>query len=229
MASDGREGHRPASRRPTAASRTSSVPRPPRPRWRRRPSGNAPRTVKSNPDSPQLPVRVRALVDGKLVYMAVPRLAERDPFFVLDPARLADPPRQAATIKRASRSARTVAARGDGTGRPRRHRMRRRRRRRRAARQGRRLQRSRARARSAARDSSTPARSWSRRCTTCRCRPAGVIPTTRHDIHVDLIVTPTRICAAEARPRASATEARLDSCSPTRRSPRFRCSACSGP
>jgi 5-formyltetrahydrofolate cyclo-ligase len=66
-------------------------------------------TVKSNPDSPQLPVRVHALNDGKLLYMAVPRLAERDPFFVLDPARLADPPRKAASIKGASRSARTVA------------------------------------------------------------------------------------------------------------------------
>src|SRR4051794_7514998 len=41
-------------------------------------------TVKANPDSPQLPVRVRALDDGKLLYMAVPRLAERDPFFMLD-------------------------------------------------------------------------------------------------------------------------------------------------
>jgi 5-formyltetrahydrofolate cyclo-ligase len=65
-------------------------------------------TIKSNPDSPQLPVRVRALQDGKLLYMAVPRLAERDPFFVLDPARLADPPRHAASIKGAARSARTV-------------------------------------------------------------------------------------------------------------------------
>jgi 5-formyltetrahydrofolate cyclo-ligase len=65
-------------------------------------------TVKSNPDSPQLPVRVRALEDGKLLYMAVPRLAERDPFFVLDPDTLADPPRQAASIKGAGRSARTV-------------------------------------------------------------------------------------------------------------------------
>ena len=46
----------------------------------------AARTVKSNPDSPQLPVRVRALEDGKLLYMAVPRLAGADPFFVLDPA-----------------------------------------------------------------------------------------------------------------------------------------------
>jgi 5-formyltetrahydrofolate cyclo-ligase len=66
-------------------------------------------TIKSNPDSPQLPVRVRALVDGKLLYMAVPRLAEADPFFVLDPERLADTPRRAASIKGAGRSARTVS------------------------------------------------------------------------------------------------------------------------
>jgi 5-formyltetrahydrofolate cyclo-ligase len=65
-------------------------------------------TVKANPDSPQWPVRARALEDGKLVYMAVPRLAEAAPFFVLDPARLADPPRQASSIKGASRSAQTV-------------------------------------------------------------------------------------------------------------------------
>ena len=66
-------------------------------------------TVKSNPDAPQLPVRVRALRDGKLLYMAVPRLADEDPFFVLDPGALNDPPHKAATIKGASRSARTVA------------------------------------------------------------------------------------------------------------------------
>ena len=47
-------------------------------------------TVKSNPDSPQWPVRTRALQDGKVVYMAVPRLAEADPFFLLDPEHLAD-------------------------------------------------------------------------------------------------------------------------------------------
>jgi 5-formyltetrahydrofolate cyclo-ligase len=66
-------------------------------------------TLKANPDSPQWPVRTRALVDGKLVYMAVPRLAEADPFFLLDPARLTDGPRAASSIKGASRSARTVA------------------------------------------------------------------------------------------------------------------------
>ena len=65
-------------------------------------------TIKANPDAPQLPVRIRALQDGKLLYMAVPRLAGRDPFYVLDPARLTDPPRKAATIKGAARSARTV-------------------------------------------------------------------------------------------------------------------------
>jgi 5-formyltetrahydrofolate cyclo-ligase len=69
----------------------------------------AARTVKSNPDSPQLPVRVRALEDGKFVYMAVPRLAQADPFFVLDPENLADAPARAASIKHAARSARTVA------------------------------------------------------------------------------------------------------------------------
>jgi 5-formyltetrahydrofolate cyclo-ligase len=69
----------------------------------------AARTIKANPDSPQLPVRVQALRDGKLLYMAVPRLAGDDPFFVLDPEELADPPRKAASIKGAARSARTVS------------------------------------------------------------------------------------------------------------------------
>ncbi|GAA5134342.1 5-formyltetrahydrofolate cyclo-ligase [Pseudonocardia adelaidensis] len=66
-------------------------------------------TVKANPDSAQLPVRQRALEDGKTVYMAVPRLAEPDPFFLLDPEHLADPPRRAASIAGATRSARRVA------------------------------------------------------------------------------------------------------------------------
>jgi 5-formyltetrahydrofolate cyclo-ligase len=67
------------------------------------------RTVKANPDSPQWPVRQRALEDGKTVYMAVPRLAEDDPFFLLDPDHLADTPRRSSSIKGASASARTVA------------------------------------------------------------------------------------------------------------------------
>ncbi len=66
-------------------------------------------TIKANPDSAQLPVRQRALEDGKTVYMAVPRLAEPEPFFLLDPDHLADPPRRAASIAGATRSARRVA------------------------------------------------------------------------------------------------------------------------
>lgn len=64
--------------------------------------------LKANPDSPQWPVRQRALEDGKVVYMAVPRLAEEQPFFLLDPDRLEDPPRRASSIKGASRSGITV-------------------------------------------------------------------------------------------------------------------------
>ena len=71
----------------------------------------AARTVKANPDSPQLPVRQRALEDGKTVYMAVPRLAAAEPFFALDPDHLAGSPRAAASISGASKSARRVHAR----------------------------------------------------------------------------------------------------------------------
>src|SRR5207244_6165438 len=60
------------------------------------------RTLKCNPDSPQLPARSAALAEGKLVYMAVPRLREPRPFLRLDPARLHVPPRRAASIKGAS-------------------------------------------------------------------------------------------------------------------------------
>ena len=46
------------------------------------------RVIKANPDSPQIPVRYRALRDGKLLYMPVPELAKSFPFVLLDPARL---------------------------------------------------------------------------------------------------------------------------------------------
>ena len=65
-------------------------------------------TVKANPDSPQWPVRQRALEDGKLVFMAVPRLAGPEPFFLLDPEHLAGSARAASSIKGASESARPV-------------------------------------------------------------------------------------------------------------------------
>src|SRR5688572_25796262 len=54
------------------------------PDWRRA------RTIKCNPDAPQRPVRLRALREGKLVYMAVPRLREKKCFWKLDPERIAE-------------------------------------------------------------------------------------------------------------------------------------------
>jgi 5-formyltetrahydrofolate cyclo-ligase len=69
----------------------------------------AARTLKANPDSAQLPVRQRALEDGKTVYMAVPRLAADEPFFALDPDHLSESPRKAASISGATRSARQVS------------------------------------------------------------------------------------------------------------------------
>jgi len=44
--------------------------------------------LKCNPDSPQRPVRHRALKEGKVVFMAVPRLQSEAPFIALDPSQL---------------------------------------------------------------------------------------------------------------------------------------------
>jgi len=52
------------------------------PEWR------AARTLKCNPDAPQRPVRLRALREGKTVYVAVPRLRQAKCFLRLDPRRL---------------------------------------------------------------------------------------------------------------------------------------------
>ena len=60
------------------------------------------------PDAPQLPVRTRALADGKLLYMAVPRLVEERPFILLDPGRLEVPPRRAASIGGSARAGRRI-------------------------------------------------------------------------------------------------------------------------
>ena len=46
--------------------------------------------VKFNPDSPQRPLRRAALVAGKTIFMAVPKLTELKPFIMLDPT-LIDP------------------------------------------------------------------------------------------------------------------------------------------
>lgn len=52
------------------------------PRWKRA------KVIKSNPDSPQRPVRHAALRARKKVYLAVPRLAEDKPFVEIDPEQL---------------------------------------------------------------------------------------------------------------------------------------------
>lgn len=68
------------------------------------------RTIKANPDWAQLPVRIQALKDGKLLYMAVPKMASLQPFFLLVPETLDLPPEQAAEKKGAARVARRVGA-----------------------------------------------------------------------------------------------------------------------
>lgn len=55
----------------------------------RAPEWAAARAVKCNPDPPQIPVRLRALYDGKIVYAPVPELVRGFPFVRLDPERLA--------------------------------------------------------------------------------------------------------------------------------------------
>lgn len=165
----------------------------------------AARTIKSNPDSAQWPVRQRALEDGKVVFMAVPRLAEPEPFFLLDPQHLADSPRAASSIKGASRSARRVsvadlepvdlvvtgcvAASEDG------------------ARLGKGggfsdLEYAVAAEAGLVGDHTVVATTVHE----LQVRAAGAIPTTDHDVRLDLIVTPERVidCRPAARPRPQA-------------------------
>jgi 5-formyltetrahydrofolate cyclo-ligase len=66
------------------------------------------RVLKCNPDSPQRPVRLRALKEGKIVYMAVPRLRELECFIELDPSRLGKNINQASSIEGAFRFGRAV-------------------------------------------------------------------------------------------------------------------------
>jgi 5-formyltetrahydrofolate cyclo-ligase len=72
------------------------------------PAWRAARVLKANPDAPQLAVRARALAEDKLVYMAVPRLADERPFILLDPQRLDVPPRRAASISGATHAGRRI-------------------------------------------------------------------------------------------------------------------------
>jgi 5-formyltetrahydrofolate cyclo-ligase len=61
------------------------------------------KVIKSNPDSPQRQIRYQALKDGKIVYMAVPRLASTKPFVELDPRKLKNNLYEASSIKGASK------------------------------------------------------------------------------------------------------------------------------
>ena len=75
------------------------------PEWQRA------KVIKVNPDTAQQPVRARALADGKLVYMAVPKLALQHPFVLLDPERLTVPPELAARKHDALREGRPAGVR----------------------------------------------------------------------------------------------------------------------
>jgi 5-formyltetrahydrofolate cyclo-ligase len=73
------------------------------------PAWLAAEVIKTVPDRAQQPVRERALRDGKLLYMAVPQLADDLPFYLLDPACLAAPPAEAGSREGAARTARKVS------------------------------------------------------------------------------------------------------------------------
>jgi 5-formyltetrahydrofolate cyclo-ligase len=69
------------------------------------PAWQAAQVIKAVPDRAQQPVRERALHDGKLVYMAVPMLADDHPFYVLNPASLTVAPAEAASREGAAGAA----------------------------------------------------------------------------------------------------------------------------
>jgi 5-formyltetrahydrofolate cyclo-ligase len=174
-------------------------------RLRGTPEWQAARTLKSNPDSAQLPVRQRALEDGKTVYMAVPRLAGPEPFFALDPDHLSESPRKAASISGATRSARRVtlaevtpvdlvvtgcvAAGEDGA---------------RLGKGGGFADLEFALATAAGLIG--PETVTVTTVHELQVRPSGVIPLTGHDVPVDLIVTPERVidCRSRRGPRPTA-------------------------
>jgi len=64
--------------------------------------------LKSNPDSPQRAIRQKALQEGKIIYMAVPRLRSEKSFIELDPNKLNCSPYMASSIKGAAKFGRPV-------------------------------------------------------------------------------------------------------------------------
>jgi len=83
-----------------AAARATELPE-----WKRA------KRIKCNPDAPQRPLRLRALRDGKIVFMAVPRLTQERCIVRLDPAKLGGRLAEAATIGGASRLGEAVLPR----------------------------------------------------------------------------------------------------------------------
>ena len=67
------------------------------------------KVLKINPDSPQRPIRQRALAEGKILYMPVPRLRADEPFIELDPKKLSCSPHAASSIKGAAQYGRPVS------------------------------------------------------------------------------------------------------------------------
>src|SRR6266700_3019801 len=74
------------------------------------PAWQTAQVVKANPDKAQRAVRAKALVEGKVLYVAVPRLADELPFYLLEPERLTIPRWEAASKEGAARVGRKVAA-----------------------------------------------------------------------------------------------------------------------
>ena len=68
----------------------------------------AARILKVNPDSPQRAIRRQALAEGKVIYMAVPRLRSDKPFIELDPKKLKCSAFAASSIKGAGRYGRPI-------------------------------------------------------------------------------------------------------------------------
>lgn len=66
------------------------------------------KVLKINPDSPQRAIRQRALAEGKIIYIAVPRLRSVNPFIELDPEKLPCSPYAASSIKGAGQYGRPV-------------------------------------------------------------------------------------------------------------------------
>jgi 5-formyltetrahydrofolate cyclo-ligase len=74
------------------------------------PAWQAAHVLKANPDKAQRPVRAQALEEGKMLYMAVPRLADELPFYLLDPERLTISHWEAAAKEGAAKAGQKVAA-----------------------------------------------------------------------------------------------------------------------